>query len=77
MPQQVTADRVSVATLNIRGTPLTGTRRAQRHARIGAAFEDSAADVVCFQEVHTRYHLRTLARRPSTRCAVGDRPSPR
>ena len=53
---------VTVASLNIRGVPLTGSRLTARCQAIGAFFEASDADVVCFQEVCTYYHLRQLAR---------------
>jgi sphingomyelin phosphodiesterase 2 len=67
MPEQV-AGRLSVASLNTRGVPLRGSRLASRYAVIGAEFEDGQADVVCFQEVLTYWHLRLLARRmPSFR----------
>jgi sphingomyelin phosphodiesterase 2 len=52
---------ITVASLNIRGVPLTGSRLAARCEAIGAFFEASDADVVCFQEVCTYYHLRQLA----------------
>lgn len=61
MPEQVAA-RLSVASLNTRGTPLSGTRRAERYQCMAEVFESSAVDVLCFQEVHTGYHLRTLVR---------------
>jgi endonuclease/exonuclease/phosphatase family metal-dependent hydrolase len=61
---------VTVASLNIRGVPLTGSRLTARCQAIGAFFEGSDADVVCFQEVHTYYHFRQLARQmPSFRYA--------
>ena len=53
---------VTVASLNIRGVPLVGSRLTARCQAIGAFFEASDSDVVCFQEVHTYYHLRQLAR---------------
>ena len=57
-----------VASLNIRGIPLTGSRLAARCAVIGAYFEASDADVVCLQEVLHHVHLALLARRmPSFR----------
>lgn len=61
MAEQPAPGQVSVATFNVRGTPLLGTGRAGRHAAIGQALEESGTDIVCFQEAHTRYHLRTLA----------------
>ena len=61
---------VTVASLNIRGVPLTGSRLTARCQAIGAFFEAGDADVVCFQEVCTYYHLRQLARHmPSFRFA--------
>jgi len=61
---------VTVASLNIRGVPLTGSRLTARCQAIGAFFEASDADVVCFQEVLTYFHLRQLARQmPSFRYA--------
>ena len=61
---------VTVASLNIRGIPLTGSRLTARCQAIGAFFEASDADVVSFQEVLTYYHLRQLARQmPSFRYA--------
>jgi sphingomyelin phosphodiesterase 2 len=68
---------VTVASLNIRGVPLTGSRLTARCQAIGAFFEASDADVVCFQEVHTYYHLRQLARQmPSFRYASFRRTPP-
>jgi endonuclease/exonuclease/phosphatase family metal-dependent hydrolase len=61
---------VAVASLNIRGVPLSGSRLTARCQVIGAFFEASDADVVCFQEVHTYYHLRQLSlQMPSFRYA--------
>ncbi len=54
---------VTVASLNIRGVPLTGSRLTARCQAIGVFFEASDVDVVCFQEVHTYGHLALLARR--------------
>lgn len=53
---------VTVASLNIRGVPLTGSRLAARCHAIGAFFEASNVDVACLQEVHTYAHLALLAR---------------
>jgi sphingomyelin phosphodiesterase 2 len=59
---------VTVASLNIRGVPLTGSRLAARCHAIGAFFEASDVDVACLQEVHTYAHLALLARQmPSFR----------
>ena len=61
---------VTVASLNIRGVPLTGSRLTARCQAIGAFFKAGDADVVCLQEVCTYYHLRRLARQmPSFRYA--------
>lgn len=54
--------RITVASLNIRGVPLRGSRLFARYRAIGGYFEASDADVVCFQEVHTYVHLAVLAR---------------
>jgi endonuclease/exonuclease/phosphatase family metal-dependent hydrolase len=54
---------ISVASLNVRGVPLTGTRLTARCLAIGSYFESSDADVVCFQEILTYYHLALLTRR--------------
>ena len=56
-------EQLTVASLNTRGIPLTGSRLASRYEAIGTAFEAGEADVVCFQEVFTYWHLRLLARR--------------
>lgn len=52
-----------MVTLNTRGIPLTGSRLAARYRVIGARLDAGDADVVCFQEVLTWWHLRLLARR--------------
>jgi endonuclease/exonuclease/phosphatase family metal-dependent hydrolase len=54
--------RITVASLNIRGVPLTGSRLAARCRAIGAYFEAADPDLVCFQEVMTYFHLALLAR---------------
>jgi endonuclease/exonuclease/phosphatase family metal-dependent hydrolase len=53
---------MTVASLNIRGVPLTSSQLTARCHAIGASFEASDADVVCFQEVLTYYHLAQLKR---------------
>lgn len=53
---------VTVASLNIRGVPLTGSQLAARCQAIGTYFEASDVDVACFQEVHTYCHVALLAR---------------
>lgn len=62
MPE-VQAARVTVVQLNTRGVPLMGSRLAVRYAAIGAAVDAGDADVACFQEVFSWWHLRLLARR--------------
>lgn len=59
MSQDVGA-RVAVVTLNTRGVPMIGSHLAARYAAIGAALAAGDADVVCFQEVITWWHLRLL-----------------
>jgi len=54
---------LTIATLNTRGIPLTGSGLAARLAVIGAGFDAGDADVVCCQEVFTYWHLRQLVRR--------------
>ena len=67
MPEQLAA-RLSVASLNTRGIAIRGSRLASRYTVIGTEFEAGRADVACFQEVFTYWHLRLLARRmPSFR----------
>ncbi|MBL7489635.1 endonuclease/exonuclease/phosphatase family protein [Frankia sp. AgB1.9] len=51
---------LSLATLNTRGVPLTGTRRTERFAAIGVELESSAVEVVGLQEVYTYHHLKLL-----------------
>ncbi|HEX6527586.1 MAG TPA: endonuclease/exonuclease/phosphatase family protein [Streptosporangiaceae bacterium] len=55
--------QLTVVSLNTRGIPPAGSRLALRYAAIGAEFEAGDADVVCFQEVFTYWHLSLLARR--------------
>ena len=54
---------LTIATLNTRGIPPTGSQLAGRYAAIGAGFDAGDADVVCCQEVLTYWHLRLLVRR--------------
>ena len=58
----MSGELVTIASLNTRGIPLTGSRLAERYAAIGAGFDAGDADVVCCQEVFTYWHLRRLAR---------------
>jgi sphingomyelin phosphodiesterase 2 len=53
---------LTVASLNIRGFPLAGSRMVSRYQAIGAYFEASDVDVACLQEVCTYGHLALLAR---------------
>lgn len=55
--------RLTVASFNIRGLPVTGSRLKARCQAIGGAFEASDTDVVCLQEVLTYGHLRLLTQR--------------
>jgi endonuclease/exonuclease/phosphatase family metal-dependent hydrolase len=64
----VPGERLTVTSLNTRGIPITGSRLAGRYAVIGTEAEGGEADVACFQEVLTYWHLSLLARRmPSFR----------
>ena len=56
------AAELTVASLNTLGIPRPGARLARRYAAIGAGFETGDADVACFQEVLTWWHLRLLIR---------------
>jgi sphingomyelin phosphodiesterase 2 len=58
----VLTGQLTVATLNTRGVPMSGSRLARRYAMAGAGFDGGDADVVCFQEVFTYWHLRLLTR---------------
>jgi endonuclease/exonuclease/phosphatase (EEP) superfamily protein YafD len=53
-------DRVAVASLNTLGLPLRASDLPARYGAIAGFFETSDIDVVCFQEVLTRWHLRRL-----------------
>ncbi len=75
MPEDQAA-RVTLVSLNTRGVPLIGSRLAERYAAVGAALEDGDAEVACFQEVLTWWHLRLLARRMRSFRHVSLRPSP-
>src|SRR5690349_7196831 len=50
----VPGELLTIASLNTRGIPLTGSRLAERYAAIGAGFDAGDADVVCCQEVMHR-----------------------
>ncbi len=49
----VSGELLTIASLNTRGIPLTGSQLAERYAVIGAGFDAGHADVVCCQEVLT------------------------
>ena len=67
---------LTIASLNTRGIPLTGSQLAERYAVIGAGFDAGDADVVCCQEVFTYWHLRFLVRRMRSFRQVSYRPGP-
>jgi endonuclease/exonuclease/phosphatase family metal-dependent hydrolase len=70
------ATRLTFISLNTRGVPVIGSRLARRYAAVGTALEAGDADVVCFQEVFTWWHLRLLTRRMRSFRHVSCRPSP-
>jgi Endonuclease/Exonuclease/phosphatase family len=72
----VSGELVTIASLNTRGIPLTGSQLAGRYAAIGAGFDAGDADVVCCQEVFTYWHLRLLVRRMRSFRRVSYRPGP-
>jgi len=72
----VSGELLTVASLNTRGIPLTGSQLAERYAVIGAGFDAGDADVVCCQEVFTYWHLRLLARRMRSFRQASYRPAP-
>jgi hypothetical protein len=45
----VSGELVTIASLNTRGIPLTGSQLAERYAVIGGGFEAGDAEVVCCQ----------------------------
>jgi sphingomyelin phosphodiesterase 2 len=72
----VSGELVTIASLNTRGIPLTGSRLAERYGAVGAGFDAGDADVVCCQEVFTYWHLRRLVRRMRSFRRVSYRPGP-
>ena len=72
----MSGEQLTVATLNTRGIPVTGSRLADRYAVIGAGFDAGDVDVACFQEVLTYWHLRLLVRRMRSFRQVSYRPAP-
>ena len=74
--RRVSGELLTIASLNTRGIPLTGSQLAERYAVIGAGFDAGDADVVCCQEVLTYWHLRLLVRRMRSFRQVSYRPGP-
>jgi len=74
--RRVSGELLTIASLNTRGIPLTGSQLAERYAVIGAGFDAGDADVVCCQEVLTYWHLRRLVRRMRSFRQVSYRPGP-
>jgi hypothetical protein len=72
----VSGELLTIASLNTRGIPLTGSQLAERYAVIGAGFDAGDADVVCCQELFTYWHLRLLVRRMRSFRQVSYRPAP-
>ena len=72
----MSGEQLTVASLNTRGIPLTGSRLAERYAVIGAGFDAGDVDVVCFQEAFTYWHLRLLVRRMRSFRQVSYWPAP-
>ena len=70
----MSGEQLTVATLNTRGIPVTGSGLADRYAVIGAGFDAGDVDVACFQEVLTYWHLRRLVRRMRSFRQVSYRP---
>jgi sphingomyelin phosphodiesterase 2 len=68
--------RLAIVSLNTRGVPVIGSRLADRYAVIGTALETGDAEVACFQEVFTWWHLWLLARRMRSFRHMSLRPSP-
>jgi len=55
---------------------MTGSGLVRRYAVIGAGFDAGDADVVCFQEVFTYWHLQLLARGMRSFRQLSCRPAP-
>lgn len=67
--------RLTVATLNVRGLPLQGTRIAERLAAIAAEFDAGDIGLVCLQEVFAYHHLAHLRKRLPSFPHIAYRPS--
>ena len=72
----MSGELLTIASLNTRGIPLTGSQLAERYAVIGAGFDAGDAYVVCCQELFTYWHLRLLVRRMRSFRQVSTRPAP-
>ncbi|TCC38690.1 endonuclease/exonuclease/phosphatase family protein [Kribbella speibonae] len=66
---------LTVATLNMRGLPLKGSRLRERFAAIAAEFDAADIDLVCLQEVFAYHHLSHLRKRMPSFPYVAYRPS--
>jgi hypothetical protein len=71
----VAGEQLTVVSLNTRGIPLAGSHLAGRYAAIGAKLDTGDADVVCFQEVLSYWHLRLLVKGMRSFRQVSYRPS--
>jgi sphingomyelin phosphodiesterase 2 len=71
----VAGEQLTVVSLNTRGIPLAGSQLAGRYAAIAAKLDAGDADVVCFQEVLSYWHLRLLAKGMRSFRQVSYRPS--
>ncbi|MFG1911592.1 endonuclease/exonuclease/phosphatase family protein [Kribbella sp. NPDC048928] len=54
--------RLTVASLNVHGLPLKGTRVAERFAAIAAEVDAGDIDLICLQEMFSYHHLAHLRR---------------
>jgi hypothetical protein len=73
--EDLAAARVAVVSLNTRGVAPIRSGLAGRYAAIGRALDTGDADVACFQEVLTWWHLRLLGRHLRSFRHVSFRPS--
>lgn len=67
--------RLTVASLNVRGLPLKGTRIAERFAAIATEVDAGDIDLVCLQEVFAYHHLSHLRKGMPSFPHVAYRPS--
>jgi sphingomyelin phosphodiesterase 2 len=75
MVSRVLGEQVTIASLNTRGVPVTGSYLVRRYTLIGAELDAGDVDVACFQEVLSYWHLRLLARGMPSFRYVSYRPS--